>query len=778
MFVQTEKWLRQHKHLAAFASYAFLVALFFSPILSMRRTFPPGDFSEHFFTSASFLHHELLHGRLPVWNPFVHAGHPFLADPQAAVFYPVQDFWLLLSASVWTGWLRFYLLEVEAISHFVLAGFFTYLLAYDLLKNWRAAFLAGVVFTFSGYLTGYPPLQLAILRTAIWLPLILWLLLRAVRRPARIGYWLGAAVAYSVAFLAGHPQTYWFMSYAVAAWIVLLLWSRNALFPAGQRPRWRALFSRVVLFYAATVGLSAAQLWPSLEFTVYSARASVDYNFLRHGFPMRDTWQILVPNVVSLFSPLYVSIPAIGLLLIAIASVLRCPSRADTSVASGVLLLRRFVLFWTFLALIALLHSYGGNAFFYPWVYRYFPGGKLFRDQERAAYLVTFGFAMLAAYGALFLNEMQRRLRRRVVSIFLAMVVAGVLLFTFIYRWPHALGGSASDGHYATVIARVLVVALLLFALLWSHLKRSMQLFLLTLLIIADLFSANIGTNLDKACPWEQAAIWPEIVKLQQSIREDRKAHPDIAERAYNQYRVPLDYGMTAYVEEITGASPLYLRNYGLILDKLNRKKVWRLTGVRHVLSSDPDIGVPALRLGFYPQRPHGATYLFKLKAAYPPAWIAHEVYFAGDRAAFSLLAKPDFDLDGSAVLPPEAEEVLRHSASPSTMAPAGENKVSMRRLSPTEYTISVDSPHGGLLVVSQNWLPGWQAHSGGKTVPVLRADLTFLGIPVSPGEEQIRLSYRPASVRYGLLISGLTLLILGLITVFSFRFAGPGYDA
>jgi len=42
-----------------------------------------------------------------------------------------------------------------------------------------AGLIAGLTFAYSGYLTGYPPLQLAILETDIWLPLILLLLHKA-----------------------------------------------------------------------------------------------------------------------------------------------------------------------------------------------------------------------------------------------------------------------------------------------------------------------------------------------------------------------------------------------------------------------------------------------------------------------------------------------------------------------------------------------------------------------------------------------------------------------
>ena len=79
-------------------------------------------------------------------------------------------------------------MQVEAILHIVLAGFFTYLLVRDLTGSRGAAFLAGAVFAFSGYLTGYPPVQLAVLRTAVWLPLLLWTLAGATA-PASTGRW-------------------------------------------------------------------------------------------------------------------------------------------------------------------------------------------------------------------------------------------------------------------------------------------------------------------------------------------------------------------------------------------------------------------------------------------------------------------------------------------------------------------------------------------------------------------------------------------------------------
>ena len=73
-------------------------------------------------------------------------------------------------------------LEIEAIFHFVLAGAFTYLFARRLIGSRVAALVSAVTFMFGGYLTSYPPLQLAILETATWLPLALLLIDLGVER--------------------------------------------------------------------------------------------------------------------------------------------------------------------------------------------------------------------------------------------------------------------------------------------------------------------------------------------------------------------------------------------------------------------------------------------------------------------------------------------------------------------------------------------------------------------------------------------------------------------
>ena len=73
------------------ATFVSLAALFYAPILLGLATFPDGDFTHHFLPFSLFQQSQMAAGHLPLWNPYTYAGHPFLADVQAAIFYPINN---------------------------------------------------------------------------------------------------------------------------------------------------------------------------------------------------------------------------------------------------------------------------------------------------------------------------------------------------------------------------------------------------------------------------------------------------------------------------------------------------------------------------------------------------------------------------------------------------------------------------------------------------------------------------------------------------------------
>ncbi len=185
---------------------------------------------------------------------------------------------------------------------------------------------------------------------------------------------------------------------------------------------------------------------------------------------------------------------------------------------------------------------------------------------------------------------------------------------------------------------------------------------------------------------------------------------------------------------------------------------------MRTVLSSRPDLYVPVEGRTAIPGGERPGT-LYRLAAANPRAWVVNSVLTIDDAHARPLMGDARFDPEQTALIPPPAPSGLEDG----TLALAGDNRVRLERLAPNRLRAHVQSEHGGLLMVSENWMPGWRAtvqrsgEQAQRDVPVVRADLTFLGVPVRPGESTIELTYWPDSVRFGLAISGVALLLLVL---------------
>jgi hypothetical protein len=752
----------------ALLSYGLLAALFYAPVLLGIRTFAGGDFTDHFLPFSLFQHGELLAVRLPVWNPYTYAGHPFLADIQAAVFYPVSNLVLLLTLPLGSAAARLYALELEALIEFVLAGFFTFLLVYTLVRQWLPSFLAGGVFVLSGYLTGYPALQLAILRSAIWLPLVLWLLMQAFEQPLRWRWWVGASLVYAVAFLAGHPQTFLHLSYVVAAWIVFLL-IRSRRRTTSPLPLGRTL-GRVALFYGVFLGLSAAQILPSVEFTRLSVRATGDYAFVSGGLLPNDTWQLILPRLSSLYAPLYVGIVALSLALLAVVqAVMPGASTGNTLRRPSPPEWRPFVGFFAAAALVALLISYGRHGFLFAFFYRWLPGWNLFQGQERTAYLVALSLSVLAGIGLAGVGSLASRTRRLTALTCAGLVFAAMTAFLLRNSATGVSDAPLASVRQVVVVSSVSLVALVL--ILWPGGWSRLRMALLTALALAELFVANAGTNTEQVGLAQQAALPPPALAMQAAVAEAAAAgEPQaVPGRAYNEHQVFEDYGIRTRVEELWGSSPLRLARYAALLESFPSDRLWRLMGVQHVLSAQAEIYAPSQRLAELPG-PGGSSYLYRLAEPGPRAWVVPSVQSMEDGDALPWLADARFDPGSAAILPPLADSAEREGfAGDGFLALPGQDSVRLQRLAPNRLRAEVQSEHGGLLVVSENWMPGWHAsvkEAGTiepRHAPVVRADVTLLGVPVGSGQSTVELSYWPTSISTGLWISGGTLLLLGL---------------
>ena len=68
------------------------------------------------------------------------------------------------------------------------------------------------------------------------------------------------------------------------------------------------------------------------------------------------------------------------------------------------------------------------------------------------------------------------------------------------------------------------------------------------------------------------------------------------------------------------------------------------------------------------------------------------------------------------------------------------------------------------VVVLMDNWHPNWKAYVNGEDVYIGKVNENFRGIALAPGEYSIEMRYMPVTLPYGLALSGITLLVLGII--------------
>jgi hypothetical protein len=766
---------------------AALMALFFWRILTPnpldRAQFPPGDFTDQFYAFRLYETRAFSEGRLPLWSENFNSGHPFLADIQSAVFYPIALANTLLHLALFHSFALF-ALELEALLHFWLAGAFTYLFARRVLRRFGAtslrvgAFVSAIVFTFGGYLTSYPPLQLAILETAVWLPLALFFIDRAVsiapltaassatgrgepyslfpqgeglerlahftKKPMGTTYSLlpvgeglgmrdlvAAGMVLGIAALAGHPQTFLFVFATTAIYFLFRVWQKNRQSKIENRKAksfLRAL-GIIVLFALIAFGVAAIQLVPAVEYQQLSTREALSFADAAKGFPTLDLLQFILPGYASAFaSPLYVGILPLWLALFALLR-----KRDET-------------IFWGVLALGALILAFGFYVFAYVIFYLFVPGASLFRQQERLAFVVSFALAMLAGYGVADLLGAFDVTRARKLFALLpagAVMTLTLLLTFFVAGAQNPQGRLSFLGDRAGLMLIIFGLTSLLVGL-YLHFVRererygehSSQVFavLAIVLILFDLWSVNEPANKGRV--------------------EDRFANIPFAELLHNDtglFRVAADdqllpghFGIPTRLQAVDGISPLRLAHYDALL-KLPPEIYLPLLNVKYAITRKP--------AGFAAQvmARDDDVQLAQLDATFPRAWLVGAAQVEADDANAAALLANQFDAAHNALVATPPPFALDANAVNGTVA--------IPNYSAQQITLDVNAPANGLLVVSENFYPGWRATVDGQPTDILRADLTLRAIPLRAGQHRVEMWYDPLSFKLGAAISAVTLL-------------------
>ncbi len=696
---------------ATLALFMGLAAVFtwplFTLVVSDRRWIQPsGDFGHQFYPFARFIADELAAGRLPLWNPFILGGHPFQADPQTAVFYPVS---LAISALLGRNGLGYAALELEIPVHFVIAGFGTYLFVRRLSSSHSGGIFGGIAFAFSGFLTSYPVQQLAMLRTGVWLPVVLLLVEESMHRQNRSRWLIAAGTANAVVLLAGHTQSAMFIFYTVAAYSIVR--------GGTQALAWRKIVAIVVVPPLIGLCLASIQLIPTIEFVFLSTRDRLAYDAAAYGYQLKALPGILLPAWRG-EKALYVGIATLALALIGVS--------------------RRLSMawFWAGAGIIALMLALGGNTSLYRLLFLIGPGWGTFRDQERTMLVMSFAVAVLGGLGLRAACEadacLVKNMRRIVAAAFVValLMTAQVLVF---WTDRRQLPENPLDSLLESASFLTLVLALLAgCAFMWPRISIRVRQTLLIGLITFDLFTVNSGNNLSPINP-------NTLLARETALTIPRQESEPYRIRADDDAIIPPNFGMVWRTAVMTGDSPIQLRRTHDLLDSREEWRLWQLWNVKYLLSqadrTDPGLErIDQVR----------NLNVYRVKFSLPRVWAVSDIQtVTRPEDALRLVLAPDFRPGDTAIT----------ESSPILPIRAGLPRPEVRVLNswPNGLDLNVVSMGPALVVIADSWHPGWIATLNGKSVPVTRVDYALRGIEVPAGEHLIALRFRPGAFYLGL---------------------------
>jgi O-antigen/teichoic acid export membrane protein len=364
---------------------------------------------------------------LPLWNPYLFAGAPFLAAGQHSAIYPLSIVFYILPLTKAYG--------LFTVLQLWLAGLFMYVFGRSLRMGPFPALIAGIVYQLSAFFLVSVVFTM-IIAAAAWLPLLLAIIEVMVRKQEEKGagpfvpiiYVVLGAVALGVHVLAGHPEilVYTLMVMALYALARLfMLWRRVGTWrPALRLGLWLAFMAGLGL------GLGSVQLIPLFELVTRNFReGSVTYSdVIGWAYPTRQALTFFLPNFFGnpahhsywdLVTRQWVSVDRIfwgiknyveagsyvGILPLVLALVAVVPAkRKRNNRQPGED--RRHVWIFATLAVVSLLLIFGTPL--YALLYYGLPGIKQLHSPFRWVFPYTLSIAVLAGFGARRLMALRR----------------------------------------------------------------------------------------------------------------------------------------------------------------------------------------------------------------------------------------------------------------------------------------------------------------------------------------------------------------------------------
>ncbi|MBN1813794.1 MAG: YfhO family protein [Anaerolineae bacterium] len=752
--------------LLSLALLALIVVAFFWPLVFAGYWIPHGggDLVSFLWPMYRFSARSLWAGEVPLWNPHLYSGAPYVADNQSGVFYPIN-----LLAFAMFGEPSYEVMEGLVVFHIWLAGATTFALLRGMGLRRPAALLGGIAFALSDlFVTHIGNLNLN--ATVAWLPLLLLLTHRALIEEGRrsVSWAAGAGAVLAVAALAGHGQMLLLVGLALAGYVVYRL-AVEAIGDTKRRTRLVNMCLRAALIVVIGMGGAALMLLPAREMTEHTGRGHLPYEeatayslspkalvgLLAPGFYGRSAtgfWGDWDRVEVGYAGVATMVLAAVGIGLVGASWVAKfrvsgfkfqvrptCnlkPANLKPLFPAG---------FFVLLAAFGFLLALGRYTPLYGLLYRYVPMFDQVRVPARMIVLADLGLATLAAYG---LDRLLDKASPTATWAGLGAMAAGLALLVL---GPGQARAVSPDRVGQATTSIIVAAALLTLSgvLTWLTRWRRWMAWLLVGLLAVDL--VTLGSTL-------------EIEPNDPTLGFQHQDVVDFLRQDANFYRIEAtagawqpDAALVHGLYDIDGIfNPLGLAPYHAYLAVAKGERgapLYNLLAAKYVLASKKQAPGDEHLVPVYTENPQIDVYLNT--KALPMALLVYEAHVVPSHTEAWNALFADFDPTKTVIL--ENNQVESLSEIGEQKLESEDGTIEFVRYGSNEIVLVVEMPTDGWLVLSEVYYPGWQTTVDGERAEVLRADYAFRAATLPPGEHVVRMTFTPRSWKAGLAVSGTT---------------------
>lgn len=659
------------------------------------------------------------HWFVMLWDPYEWIGQSLIGQVQPGVVSPFT--FLLALAPLHQGQIQTFYVALWFVLIHCVAALFAYWFLRDQDCSAGAAVLGGIFYATAGFCgnTDWPQH----LAAGIWAPLVFLFLLRSLRgrTPLKSAAWAG--VALGLAWLSGHHAPALAITLAVAGVAIAAL----------VRSRFeRQTVLRLAIMFAVMAMVAAVQSLPAAEYGKLAKRWTATgaltwkekVEIPEHedsGLRPTDLLHIVMPGAGLRTDP-FVGVVGLSLAALAVLGAIR----------------RRGARLFLLMALCALLFAMARNDAFYGWFYVFVPFVEKSRAPIVALCVFHFAVAVLVGMGAdvLIGAPEEPGVRRILKALWWFGGITFGLFMLMTYLKP-AIASGILDGDARP--GMIGLIALLLAGLYtaWSrgHLGSTATFALLGLLLVIEQGN-EVGWSWAHVRDQNRMGLVNALYDTH-DLADWLRTRPNPKRLEINDKDTPFSFG-DWYRMDAAHSFTASMLTQTSVLGGWWVDRIGRMYGLNYVVSRTPTrdglqemfTGKTGIKIWYNP-------------AAFPRAWTVHQIVVAPNEwNGADMVNTWPFDLRTTA---------LTVRTKPQIDTCAGADQVTRIDEKPSSVRVDVQMACKGLLVVGDNWYPGWHASIDGNSTGIWEVNTVIRGVVVGPGKHTVTMTYRPFSVYFGL---------------------------